>query len=228
VDFIRQSDAKRLTTRMPDAVEKEVQRLIGIAREHARAALAKPEIQRESHLAFCRLNWKRYASGISRIAAEGERFAAALDRATRDLMVLMQDPAMAERVEKLSPWFPLRDDAVEGGMESVTVYEAAVEPELPPPEITPPENAKSDLVLAEELYAQSQPRPVEPVPDPVEHGEAVAAAEEDRQAARFGFGALERPQPLQAAPTPTADPELKRKVQDLLRARQAAKSDDGA
>jgi hypothetical protein len=212
---------------MPDAVEKEVQRLIGIAREHARAALAKPEIQRESHLAFCRLNWKRYAAGVSKSAVAGERFATALDRATRDLMALMQDPAMAERVEKLSPWFPLRDDAVEGGMESVTVFEAAVEPELPPPpEIAPPESTRSTLAIAEELYAQSQAHPVEPVPDPVEHGEAVAAAEEDRQAARFGFGGLERPQPLQAAPTPPADPELKRKVQDLLRARVSTKIDE--
>jgi hypothetical protein len=102
-----------------------------------------------------------------------------------------------------------------------------VEPELPPPpEIAPPESTRSALAIAEELYAQSQAHPVEPVPDPVEHGEAVAAAEEDRQAARFGFGGLERPQPLQAAPTPPADPELKRKVQDLLRARVPTKTDE--
>jgi hypothetical protein len=206
--------------------KKEVQRLLGFAREHARAALAKPVIQRESYLAFCKLNFKRYATGISRSAAEAERFAAALDRATRDLMVHMKDAAAAE-VESVSPWYPLRDDAVEGALDSVTVYEAAIEPELPPPEeedAPVAESAKSDLAIAEALYRQDQERLHVPVPVPVEHTEAVAAAEEDRQAAKFGFGGLERPQPLQSAPTPAADPELKRKVQDLLRARQAAKS----
>jgi hypothetical protein len=209
--------------------EKEVQRLLGFAREHARTALAKPETQRESYLAFCRLNWKRYAAGISRSAAEGERFAAALDRATRDLMVLMHDPAMTGPIESLSPWYPLRDDAVEGALDSVTVYEAAIEPEPPPPEPVPVENARSELAVAEELYhhqaaaAAAEPAPV---PDPVAHTEAVAAEEEDRQSARFGFGGLERPEPMQSAPPPKADPEFKRKVQDLLRARQAPKSDD--
>jgi hypothetical protein len=203
--------------------KKEVQRLLGFAREHARAALAKPVIQRESYLAFCKLNFKRYATGISRSAAEAERFAAALDRATRDLMVHMQEAAIAE-VESVSPWYPLRDDAVEGALDSVTVYEAAIEPELPPPpeeEAPVAEVAKSDLAVAEELYRQDQERlhAPAPVPVPVEHAEAVAAAEEDLQAAKFGFGGLERPEPLQAAPVPKADPELKRKVQDLLRMR---------
>jgi hypothetical protein len=211
---------------MPD--EKEVQRLIGFAREHARTALAKPETQRESYLAFCRLNWKRYAAGITKSTKEAERFAAALDRTTRELMVLMQDPAMAARVESVSPWYPLRDDAVEGALDSVTVHEAAIEPELPPPppEDAPPETAKNALLEAEALFAQSQPKPVDPLPAPIEHTEAVAAADEDRQAAKFGFGGLERPQPIQAAPVPKADPELKRKVQDLLRERLAAKLDD--
>jgi len=208
---------------MPD--QNEVQRLLGFAREHARAALAKPEVQRESYLAFCRLNFKRYAAGISRSAAEAERFASALDRATRDLMIQMQDPALAERVESVSPWYPLRDDAVEGALDSVTVYEAAVEPELPPPEAPPAERVKSDLAIAEELFRQDQERLHAPMPAPVEHTEAVAAAEEDRQAAKFGFGGLERPQSLQTAPVPKADPELKRKVQDLLRARQKTESD---
>src|SRR4051794_41668891 len=99
---------------MPDQIQKEAQRLLGFAREHARSALAKPETQRESYLAFCRLNWKRYASGITKSNAERERFAAALDGATRDLMTLMQDPAMAQSVDSVSPWYPLLDDAVEG------------------------------------------------------------------------------------------------------------------
>src|SRR5262245_29670636 len=107
---------------MPD--DKEVQRLLGFAREHARAALAKPAVQRDSYLAFCKLNFKRYATGISRSAAEAERFASALDQATREIMVEME-AAATEPVENRSPWYPLRDDAVEGALDSVTVYEAA-------------------------------------------------------------------------------------------------------
>jgi hypothetical protein len=187
--------------------------------------LAKPEVQRESYLAFCKLNFKRYAAGISRSSAEAERFASALDRATRDLMVAMQDPAMAERTENLSPWYPLRDDAVEGALDSVTVYEAALEPEPPrPPEPETPEKVKSDLALAEELFRRDQERLH--VPPPAAHAAAVAAEEEDRHVAKFGFGGLERPQALQSAPLPKADPEFKRKVQDMMRARVASKTDD--
>jgi hypothetical protein len=208
---------------MPD--QKEVQRLLGFAREHARAALAKPEVQRESYLAFCKLNFKRYAAGISRSAAEAERFAAALDRATRDMMIEMQDPALAQRSENVSPWFPLRDDAVEGALDSVTVYEAAIEPQLPAPAERAPEDPRSSLVLAEELYRQDHERLHVPIETPVEHQEAIAAEQEDRGAAKFGFGGLERPQPLQAAPVPEADPELRRKVREMLRARaEAAKT----
>lgn len=201
---------------------------MGFAREHARAALAKPETQRESYLAFCRLNWKRYAAGISRSAAESERFASALDRATRDLMEVMQHAATGEPTENRSPWYPLRDDAVEGALDSVTVHEAAIEPELHPEPVLS-ESVRSELAIAEELYRQdharlASPEP-EPLPAPVDHVEARAAADEDRQSARFGFGGLERPQPIQAAPVPKADPELKRKVQDLLRARVATKTD---
>jgi len=207
---------------MPD--QKEVQRLLGFAREHARAALAKPEVQRESYLAFCKLNFKRYAAGISRSAAEAERFAAALDRATRDMMVEMQHPGAAEQAEHRSPWYPLRDDAVEGAIDSVTVYEAAIEPAPPPPPPAEqsPQDARSALLMAEELYRRDHERLHIPVEPPIEHQEAVAAAEEDRQAAKFGFGGLERPQPLQSAPVPDADPELKRKVREMLRARAAA------
>jgi hypothetical protein len=209
---------------MPD--QKEVQRLLGFAREHARAALTKPEVQRESYLAFCRLNFKRYAAGICKSAAEAERFAAALDHATRDIMVEMQDSASAQHAENVSPWYPLRDDAVEGALDSVTVYEAAIEPQLPPPEPPPPDKVKSDLAIAEELYRQELERLHTPMPAPVPHEEAVAAEEEDRQAAKFSFGGLERPQAIQAAPVPKADPEFKRKVQDLLRARTSAKTDE--
>jgi hypothetical protein len=210
---------------MPD--QKEVQRLLGFAREHARAALAKPEVQRESYLAFCKLNFKRYAAGISRSDAEAERFAAALDRATRDMMIEMQDPARAERTEHVSPWFPLRDDAVEGALDSVTVYEAAIEPQLPAPEEQAPQDPRSSLVLAEELYRQDHERLHVPIEVPVEHQEAVAAEQEDRSAAKFSFGGLERPQPLQAAPVPEADPELRRKVREMLRARAEAAAKTG-
>jgi hypothetical protein len=205
---------------MPD--KKEVQRLLGFAREHARAALAKPEVQRESYLAFCKLNFKRYAAGISRSPAEAERFASALDLATRDIMAEMQ-AGTAESPEIVSPWFPLRDDAVEGALDSVTVYEAALEPAPPPPpEEQPAQDPRSALFVAEELYRKDHERLHVPLEAPVEHREAAAAEDEDRQAAKFGFGGLERPQPLQSAPVPEADPELKRKVQEMLRARAAA------
>jgi hypothetical protein len=206
---------------MPD--QKEVQRLLGFAREHARAALAKPEVQRESYLAFCKLNFKRYAAGITKSPAQAERFAAALDHATRDIMVEMQ-AGTAERAEIVSPWFPLRDDAVEGALDSVTVYEAALEPAPPPPpsEDNPPQDPRSALVIAEELYRQDHERLHIPIEAPIEHREAVAAEDEDRQGAKFGFGGLERPQSLQSAPVPEADPELKRKVREMLKARAAA------
>ncbi len=211
---------------MPD--QNEVQRLLGFAREHARAALAKPEVQRESYLAFCKLNFKRYAAGISRSDAEAERFAAALDRATRDIMIEMQDPAAAASPERKSPWYPLRDDAVEGALDSVTVYEAALEPQPPAPEALPPQDPRSALVIAEERYRADHERLHVPIEVPVQHQEAVAAEEEDRQGAKFGFGGLERPQPLQSTPVPEADPELKRKVREMLRARAeaAAKPDE--
>jgi hypothetical protein len=213
---------------MPD--QKEVQRLLGFAREHARAALAKPQVQRESYLAFCKLNFKRYAAGISRSAAEAERFASALDRATRDMMVQMQDPEAGQQAEHKSPWYPLRDDAVEGALDSVTVYEAAIEPAPPPPPPAEqlPQDPKTALIMAEELYRQDHERLHIPVEAPIEHQEAVAAEDEDRQGAKFGFGGLERSQPLQSAPVPEADPELKRRVREMLRARAAAtgKSDE--
>jgi len=201
---------------MPD--QKEVQRLLGFAREHARAALAKPEVQRDSYLAFCKLNFKRYAASITKSAAEAERFASALDEATRAMMVEMQEAATTEP-ETVSPWYPLRDDAVEGALDSVTVYEAAFEPPPPPPEEQAQQDPRSALVIAEELYRQDQERLHGPLPAPVPHEESVAAEEEDRHAAKFGFGGLERPQALQSAPVPEADPELRRKVRELLKAR---------
>jgi hypothetical protein len=210
------------------ADDKETQRLLGFAREHARAALAKAETQRESYLAFCRLNWKRYATSISRNAAEAERFANALDRATRDIMDAMQDAAAKEQEEQRSPWYPLRDDAVEGALDSVTVYEAAIEPELPPePEPELSESVRSELAIAEELYRQDQERLHSPLPAPVEHAAARDAEEEDRLNARFGFsGTTPREDPT-THPVIEADPELKRKVRELLRARMAAAKPDG-
>src|SRR5689334_3038264 len=156
---------------MPD--QKEVQRLLGFAREHAKAALAKPQVQRESYLAFCKLNFKRYAAGIPRSDAEAERFAAALDRATRDMMVQMQDADAAQQAEHRSPWYPLRDDAVEGALDSVTVYEAAIEPAPPPPPPAEqsPQDARSALIVAEELYRRDHERLHVPVEAPVEHQE---------------------------------------------------------
>lgn len=107
--------------------DKEVKRLFAIARGHARTALAKPVIQRESYLGFCRLNWKRYAAGFSKSATECERFAAALDTATRDLVALIEQGGNPELSDERQRFNFLRD-TVEGAMDSVIVHEAAYEP----------------------------------------------------------------------------------------------------
>jgi len=108
--------------------DTEVKRLFAIARGHAKTALAKPVTQRESYLAFCRLNWKRYASGFSKSNTECERFANALDRATRDLVALIEEGGDAEIAGERRRLQFLRD-SVEGAMDSVIVYEAAYAPD---------------------------------------------------------------------------------------------------
>lgn len=75
--------------------KKEIQRLTGIALGHARLALAKPETQRESYLATCRANWKRYAASFTKSEREREHFAVVLDGATREMMALLLESGEA-------------------------------------------------------------------------------------------------------------------------------------
>jgi hypothetical protein len=93
---------------MSDPTQIEVERLMGIARLHALYALAQPVPQREPHLADCRAFWKRYAAAFTGSDTEHERFANALDRATRDLMaVLDQRDALARLLAATRP--PVRE-----------------------------------------------------------------------------------------------------------------------
>jgi hypothetical protein len=194
--------------------DKEVRRLMGIVREHAKAALAKPLAQRESHLAFCRENWKRYAKGMTWRTGECERFALALDRATRDLIAQVEETGGMDAWEDRRLQFDT--DPVEGAMESVIVYEAAIEP------ATPPDSPPSPMPTLEPTPAP----PPQPEPPPqVDVAEAQAAELADRQAARFGFG-INRPKVSAASVEVRIDAELQRKVHAALRSRMQASKDE--
>lgn len=199
--------------------KQEVERLMGIVREHAKATLAKPVTQRESHLAFLRNNWKRYAIGVNRRVFEADKFAVAMDRATRDLITLIEESGGVEHLEDRQR-LKFTRDSVEGAMDSVIAYEAAIEPveaEAPAEEPAP----AAEPVAAEEA-------PPAPPPEPqIDTAEALAAEEEDRQSARYGFG-VARKKAASDAVEVRIDTELQRRVQAALRARQLAmpKSDD--
>ncbi len=75
---------------MSDDTQTEVDRLVGIAKLHAWNALARPPAQRDAHLAVCRDFWKHYAAAFATSDSQCEDFAAALERATRDLMAEMR------------------------------------------------------------------------------------------------------------------------------------------
>jgi hypothetical protein len=202
---------------------QELERLMGIVREHAKATLAKPVTQRDSHLGFLRNNWKRYAIGINRRNFEAERFAAVMDRATRDLITLIEESGGVEHLEDRQR-LKFTRDSVEGAMDSVIAYEAAIEPpeEAAPAEQAAP-SAEEPAVVATEAEAPAAPPP-EPQIDTVQ---AQAAEDEDRQSARYGFGAS-RNKVAPDAVEVRIDSELQRRVQAALRARQLAmpKSDE--
>jgi hypothetical protein len=197
------------------ADEKEVARLMGIARGRAKAALAQPQSRREAFLAQSRLSWKRYAADFTKKIGEQERFADILDRVTRDLMVVEEDAPEDP---------PLRDDeryaaeSVEGAMDSVLVHEAAYVPLAAMPEKT--------AEAADEDTSRDDGDP--PAPDNA--GAADPEAEEDRP--RYGFAAMEiaasRRQALKADMPGRSEPlenagDLQRKVQAVLRAHREAK-----
>jgi hypothetical protein len=206
-------------TKLAMSQDKEVRRLMGIVREHAKAVLAKPVAQRESHLAFCRENWKRYAKGMTWRTGECERFAAALDRATRDLITQVEETGGMGAWEDRRLQFD--NDPVEGAMESVIVYEAAIEPAEPPAPPSPATEAtpKDDTTRSSTVV----PPPPPELPPQIDVAEAQAAELADRQAARFGFG-ISRPKVSAASVEVRIDAELQRKVHAALRSRlQASK-----
>jgi hypothetical protein len=205
--------------------EKEVERLIGICREHAKAALAKPATQREYFLRTCRNNWKRYAAGLSHRTGEWDRFAAALDRATRDFVALIEESGGIELQEDPQR-LQFARDSVEGAMDSVITYEAAIEPVLPEPiEEKPPEAAATmQPDAAAEIPPEQEPAPMTALPPEPDVSEAAAAMEADKQTARYGFSA-NAPNPPPVEPPREVDSDLQRRVRELLRA-HAAKSTD--
>ena len=93
---------------MSNDLKMEVDRLISIAHLHARNALARPEAQRDTHLAVCRGFWKHYAAAYAADEEQSDSFVEALDRATRDLMLEMQKNAA---VVQASGGFALPDTA---------------------------------------------------------------------------------------------------------------------
>lgn len=212
--------------------EKEVERLIGICREHAKAALATPVTQREYYLRTCRNNWKRYAAGLSHRTGEWDRFAAVLDRATRDIIALIEESGGVEFQEDQKR-LQFARDSVEGAMDSVITYEAAIEPVIPevPEETveeTPPEaDAAQEAAAAPEQETPPAPdaeTPPKPVTAPAE---AAAAMEEDKQSARYGFSPT-GPKPVTPEIEPReVDSDLQRRVRELLRA-HAAKAKDAS
>jgi hypothetical protein len=86
----------------------EVDRLISIAHLHAMNALARPESQRDTHLAFYRGFWEHYAAAYTTDEDQSDSFVAALDRATRDLMLEIEKNAA---VVQASGSFSVSDDA---------------------------------------------------------------------------------------------------------------------
>jgi hypothetical protein len=207
--------------------EKELLRVMAIVQAHARTALAKETTQRASFLGYCRSNWKRYAAGLSKRPAECERFAAILDRATRDLIALAEtDPDVIAAVTNLhAPW---RDtpDAVEGAMDSVITHEAHQEPEIvAAPVAAAPVAVEESAAPAAEIVVAPPPRP-EAKPIDVDATEQLHAEVEDRVSARYGF---ERPGASEVA-APVVEPpeharELQRRIRSVLMSLQREKAD---
>jgi hypothetical protein len=197
--------------------QKELRRVMEIVRANARAALIKHDTQRESFLAYCRNNWKRYAAGTSRRVGMREPFAAALDSATRELLALAEaapDEQSAREMLRGDPT-PDWDDTVEGAMDSVITHEAYQAPALPP---DPTESADPAPTVEPALPVAPPPDPDPgPPPEPSEHQHAE---EEDRLTARYGFRspADEAASAMPRIEAPAHALELQRKVRAVLMA----------
>jgi hypothetical protein len=209
---------------------KELRRVMEIVRAHARTALTKDSTQRESFLRYCRNNWKRYAAGMSRRTSEGDRFAAVLDSATRDLLALAEaapDAQAAAEILRGEPP-PNWEDTIEGAMDSVIMYEAYQESEYVSEPIATAKSENGAAPETESIPSRSAPlaaAPIEIAETPA-HAEQRSAEEEDRLGARYGFRS-----PAEADPaTPAVEPpehaqELQRKVRAVLMAHRPKSSD---
>jgi hypothetical protein len=204
--------------------QREFKRVMAIVRAHARDAMSKHDTQRESFLAYCRNNWKRYAAGFTKNPGECDRFAATLERATRDLIVLADAAPNKDAVVQIlyGEQPPAWADRIEGAMDSVVMYEAHQQPELTPEPIaaTPAATAagpSSDT-------ASPAPAPLQRA-IPAEASEHHSAEAEDRLSARYGFrspAAEESPAPAPELPEHAKD--LQRKVRAVLLAHRTNKS----
>jgi hypothetical protein len=198
------------------ADETELKRVLAIARAHARTALGKPRSQRDSYLAYCRSGWKRYAAGVTRRAEECERFAAAIDRATRDLVLLAEVSPDDLWEEHRPAW----EDTVEGAMDSVLTHEAHIEPE-PAPDAEPAVASAPDAAPPAADLASPLPETEPAIPSDEQRG----AEEEDRAEARYGFSGTTPREILPKVEPPPHAPELQRRVRDVLRAHLVDKGD---
>lgn len=69
-----------------DALWRDAEDLVAIARRHAALAMASPSDARATHLAACRTVWVHYAAAFSASPTIQKRFADTLEDATRALM----------------------------------------------------------------------------------------------------------------------------------------------
>ena len=209
--------------------QREFQRVMAIARAHARDALNKHDSQRESFLAYCRNNWKRYAAGISRSKRECDRFAAALDSATRELIALAEAAPDANTAAEIlrSEQPPDWADTIEGAMDSVIMHEAHQAPEIVPEAVeAPPAEDVPEIVVANPPAAVVPAAPAVELRPAPETAEQINAEEEDRLAARYGFRPPGEGEPV----TPAVEPpehakELQRKVRAVLLAHRPKSHD---
>jgi hypothetical protein len=205
--------------------QREFQRVMAIVRAHAREALTRHHAQRESFLAYCRNNWKRYAAGVSRRKIEGDRFAAMIDAATRELLALAEAAPNAEAAAEIlrGEQPPAWGDSIEGAMDSVIMYEAHQEPEIVPETTEAPVVDARSAMSADEVGAFSSSTSTEQVPAP-ESAAQINAEEDDRLAARYGFRSPADEAKTPAVERPENAEELQRKVRAVLLAHRPKSS----
>jgi hypothetical protein len=206
--------------------KREFKRVMAIVRAHARDALNKHDTQRASFLAYCRNNWKRYAAGLSRSTGECERFAATMDSATRDLIMMAEAAPNREAVAQIlyGEQPPAWEDTIEGAMDSVLMHEAYQEPEIVQEAVEAPRPRNGLDIAVTDRPAAPPAAAVElgPLPPPAEQH---VAEEEDRLTARYGFRSPAAEPSTPAIKPPEHAPELQRKVRAVLLAHRPKSAD---